>query len=109
MKHLKLITEMYKPATKYIKNDFGWDVPVRTFVDDVFDGIKHIISEVEHVSEKSFKQLDEIHKRTEEMFDNNSEILVDIDRLNDKRYQYVAEYIYDKYFITKKEVIDYEN
>lgn len=109
MKHLKLITEMYKPATEYVKNDFGWDVPVRTFVDDVFDHVKHIIEDVEHVSEKSFKQLDEIHKRTEEFFDNNSEIIVDIDRLNDKRYQYVAEYIYDKYFKPKKEVIDYED
>lgn len=109
MKHIKPINEMYKPATEFEKNEFGWDIPVRTFVDDVFDGVKHIISEVEHVSEKSFKQLDEIHKRVEDVFDNNSEIMLDIDRLNDKRFQFVSEYIYDKYFTEKKDVIDYEN
>lgn len=100
---------MYKPATEFKKNDFGWDVPVRNFVDDVFDHVSYIIQQVEHISEKSFKQLDELHKRIEDVFDNNQEIMVDIDRLNDKRYQYVAEYIYDKYFKPKKEVIDYEN
>ena len=109
MKHVKLITEMYKPATEFETNSFGWKVPVKNFVDYVFDGVRDIICQVENISEKSFSQLDANRKYVEEVFDNNPEILVDIDRLNDKRYQYVAEYVYDKYFTQKKEVIDYEN
>ena len=109
MKHLKSINERYKQASDYVKNEYGWNVAVRTIVDDVFDHVVDIIKDVDHVGEKSFKQLDEIHKRVEDFFDNNKEIMIDIDRLNDKRFQYIAEYVYDKYFTEKKDVIDYEN
>jgi hypothetical protein len=109
MKHIKSINETYKPATEFDENWPGLKIPVKNFVDYVFDGVQDIICQVEGISEKSFKQLDANKKYVEEVFDNTPEILVDIDRLNDKRYQYVAEYIYDKYFTQKKEVIDYEN
>ena len=69
MKHLEYINERYKEPTEFKTNSFGFDYGVRNYVDDVFDHVKGIIEDVEHVSEKSFKQLDEIHKRTEELFD----------------------------------------
>ena len=104
MKHLKLITEMYKTPKEYTTNNFGWKVPVRTYVDDVFDHVLDIICQVNGISEKSFKQLDNTKAYLEKFFDNNPEILVDIDANNNKRYQYTAELIYDKYFNNKIEV-----
>ena len=104
MKYLKLITEMYKEPKEYVKNSFGFKVPVRTYVDDVFDHVLDIICQVNGISEKSFKQLDDTKDYIEKFFDNNPEILVDIDANSDKRYQYTAELIYDKYFNEKTEV-----
>lgn len=102
MKHVKLITEMYKKPTEYTTNNFGWKVPVRTYVDDVFDHVLDIICQVNGISEKSFKQLDNTKNYLEKFFDNNPEILVDIDANSDKRWQYTAELIYDKYFSKNK-------
>ena len=104
MKHVKLITEMYKEPTEYLTNDFGWDVPVRNNVDDVFDHLDYIICQVNNISEKDFTNQDNIKKYIEQFFDNNPEVLLDIDRLKDKRYQYTAEYLYDKYFKPKNEI-----
>ena len=98
MKHVKLITEMYKDPKEYITNDFGWDVPVRTYVDDVFDHLHFIMCDVNYISEKDFTNQDSTKKYIETFFDNNPEILLDIDRFEDKRHQYTAEYLYDKYF-----------
>jgi len=101
MKHVKLITEMYKKPTEYKTNSFGWKYPVRNNVDDVFDHVLDIICQVNGISEKSFKQLNDTKDYVEKFFDNNPEILVDIDANSDKRYQYTAELIYDKYFNNK--------
>jgi len=104
MKHVRLINEMYKTPKEYKKNSFGFDVPVRTYVDDVFDHLMDIICQVNGISEKSFKKLDDTKNYIEKFFDNNPDVILDIDKLNDKRYQYTAEYIYDKYFNQKKEL-----
>ena len=102
MKHIKLINEMYKEPKEFNRNSFGFDVPVRNYVDDVFDHLMNIICQVNGISEKSFKQLDDTKAYIEKFFDNNPEILLDIDENNDKRYQYTAEILYDKYFSNKK-------
>jgi len=106
MKHVKLITEMYKTPKDFVINSFGWNVPVRTYVDDVFDYLLDIICNVNHISEKSFKKYDETKDYVEKFFDNNPEILLDIDEYSTKRPQYTAEYIYDKYFSQNKKQID---
>ena len=104
MKHVKLITEMYKKPTEFETNSFGFKIPKRTYVDDVFDHVLDIICQVNGISEKSFKQLDNTKNYLEKFFDNNPEVLVDIDANNDKRYQYTAELIYDKYFNNNKNI-----
>jgi hypothetical protein len=104
MKHVKLITEMYKKPTEFETNSFGWKIPKRTYVDDVFDHLMNIICQVNGISEKSFKQLDNTKAYIEKFFDNNQEVLLDIDTNSDKRYQYTAEIIYDKYFNKNKKI-----
>jgi len=98
MNHVKLITEMYNKNPEYEINSFGWKFPVRNYVDDVFDHISHIYCNEKHISEKSFNQLDEAESYLKNMFDNNPEILEEINNLKDKRKEYTAEFVYDKYF-----------
>jgi hypothetical protein len=57
-----------------------------------------LVCDVNGISEKAFKKLDDTKEYLEKFFDNNPEILLDIDKMNDKRYQYTGEFIYDKYF-----------
>jgi RNase adaptor protein for sRNA GlmZ degradation len=104
MKHLETIYERYKEPKEHKTNSFGFKYGVRNYVDDVFDHLMNIICEVNGISEKSFKQLDETKAYLEKFFDNNQEILLDIDKMNDKRYQFTAEYIYDNFFKQKKEL-----
>ncbi|MBN1216143.1 MAG: hypothetical protein JXA99_11975 [Candidatus Lokiarchaeota archaeon] len=106
MKHIQNINERYKEATEYKTNSFGFKYGVRNYVDDVFDHLMDIICNVNSISEKSFKQLDDTKKYIEGVFDNNQEILIDIDNMSNKRYQYTAEVIYDKYFNNKKEIAE---
>ena len=98
MNHVKLITEMYNKNPEYEINSFGWKLPVRNYVDDVFDHISYIYCNDNNISEKSFGQVDEADSYIKSIFDNNSEILEEIDNLKDKRKEYTAEFIYDKYF-----------
>ena len=95
------ITERYKETEKYTKNSFGWDVPDRTFVDDVFDQLVQIICDVNGISEKNFKDWDNTTKYVKGYFDNNQEILLDIDKFNGRRKEFCAEYLYDKHFNNK--------
>lgn len=104
MKHVKLITEMYKKPTEFETNSFGFKIPKRTYVDDVFDHVLDIICQVNGIGEKSFRALDNTKNYLEKFFDNNPEILVDIDANSDKRWQYTAELIYDKYFNNNKNI-----
>lgn len=96
--HIERLYERYKEPTKYEINSFGWKYGVRNYVDDVFDHLLDIIYDVNGISEKSFKKLDDTKKYLETYFDNNQEILLEIDKMNDKRFQYTAEFLYDKYF-----------
>lgn len=104
MKHLESINERYKEPKEYKTNSFGFKYGVKNYVDDVFDHLMNIICEINGISEKSFKQLDDTKAYLEKFFDNNQEILLDIDEMNDKRYQYTAEFLYDKYFNMKKKL-----
>lgn len=102
MKHLEYINEWYKePEIKNIDDIFK---QTKTYVDDVFDHVLNIICDVNGISEKTFKKLDDTKEYLEKFFDNNPEILLDIDKMNDKRYQYTGEFIYDKYFNKKIEL-----
>jgi ferritin len=102
MKHLEYINEWYKePEIKNIDDIFK---QTKTYVDDVFDHVLNIICDVNGISEKAFKKLDDTKEYLEKFFDNNPEILLDIDKMNDKRYQYTGEFIYDKYFNKKIEL-----
>ena len=98
MNHVKLITEMYNKNPEYETNSFGWKVPVRSYVDDVFDHISYIYCNEKHISEKSFGQLDDADSYIKDIFDNNPEIIEEINNLKDKRIEYTAEVIYDRYF-----------
>lgn len=98
------INEMYKEPTTHLTNSYGWDVPERNFVDDVFDFLVNIVCEVNGISEKNFHQWDETTEYIRSYFDNNPDILMDIDEFNGKRAQYCAEYLFDKHFNTKLEI-----
>jgi len=104
MKHVKKINEMYKTTEEFETNSFGFKVPIRNYVDDVFDHVVQIICDVNGISEKAFKKLDETHNYVEKYFDNNQEVLLEIDKYKGKRYQFAAEDIYDKHFNNKKEL-----
>ena len=71
---------------------------IPTFVDRVFDQLVNIICDEHQISEKDFTNWDNTTKYVRGYFDNNKEILLDIDRFKDKRYQLCAEYLYDKHF-----------
>ena len=70
-----------------------------TYVDKVFDHLVGIVCDVNHISEKSFKQWDQTRDYIEKYFDNNQELLQITDDFNGKfRYQFCAEYLYEKMF-----------
>ena len=98
IKFSEFINERYKEPISYTKNNFGWNVPDRTFVDDVFDQLVQIICEVHHISEKSFKDWDNTTNYVKGYFDNNPEILQEIDNFKGRRKEFCAEYLYDKHF-----------
>lgn len=93
------INERYSTSieTKIIN---GFKIPKTYFIDYVFDHIVYIICNEKHISEKNFKEYDNIINYTKEIFDINEEIINDINdfEIDDKRYEYCAEYIYNKYF-----------
>lgn len=68
-----------------------------TYVDSVFDKIVGIMCDVHGISEKDFKSYTNIKKYIEEYFDNNQEILLEIDSFNQskKRAEYCAEFLFD--------------
>lgn len=68
-----------------------------TYVDSVFDKIVGIMCNVHGISEKDFKSYTNIKKYVEDYFDNNQEILLEIDRFNQskKRAEYCAEFLFD--------------
>jgi len=101
MNHIKLITEMYNKNPDHEINSFGWKVPIRNYVDDVFDHIDYIYCNEHNISEKSFKQSDDAVLFIRNIFDNNPEIIKEINNLKDKRKEYTAEVIYDKYIKNK--------
>lgn len=70
-----------------------------TYVDKVFDHLVGIVCDINHISEKSFKQWDQTKNYIEKYFDNNQELLQITDEFNGKfRYQFCAEYLYEKMF-----------
>jgi hypothetical protein len=74
-----------------------------TYVDLVFDNLLNILMEEHQVSEKSFTQVDQIKNYLESYFDNQPEILTEIDTLKqeDYRSRYVAEKLYHDHFKMK--------
>lgn len=96
------INEWYnEPNEKDIKkNQFGFFVPSRTYLDKVFDHIITIVCHVNKISEKDYKGYDRTHIKVKEIFDNTPDIILDIKECESKnhRYEYCAEFIYEKYF-----------
>lgn len=97
-KFTEYINESYKKPKNYTVNSFGWNVPDRTFVDDVFDYLIDILFDVNGISEKDFTKYDQTKSYVEKYFDNNPEVLQDIDRFKDRRARFCAEYLYDLHF-----------
>lgn len=64
------------------------------------DYVHHIIMDERQISEKSFKQLDEIFKEVKDVFDNNEFLYKSAYNYynKSKRLQWLAEEIYDDYF-----------
>lgn len=90
------LNERYKEIeTSNIDDIFNYE---NTFVDKVFDHLVQIVCDVNHISEKSFKEWDQTHDYIEMYFDNNQEILQEIDDFTGRRYQFCAEYLYEKHF-----------
>jgi hypothetical protein len=101
IKFTEYINERYKKASGHTKNSFGWNVQNRTFVDDVFDQLVQIICDVNNISEKNFKDWDNTTEYVRSYFDNNQEVLQDIDSFKGRRKEFCAEYLYDKHFNNK--------
>jgi hypothetical protein len=97
MKNIKSINEWYKQQD-LTKITFSVE---KTYVDKVFDNLMDIICQEKGISEKSFKDIDNTRNYLESFFDNNSEILLEIDVFNShkERTKYCAEYLYSKWFI----------
>jgi len=90
-----------EPNEKDIKkNQYGIYIPNRTYLDKVFDHVIIISCRVDKISEKDYKGYDRKHEEVKEIFDNIPDIIEDIKDFENKsrRYEYSAEYIYDKYF-----------
>jgi hypothetical protein len=94
------VNESYKTPKEYVKNIFGFNVPVRTYIDDIFDYLVNMNCDINKISEKDFKNWDKTKEFIETYFDNNDDIILEINEFKEdnSRYQYCAEYIYDKYF-----------
>lgn len=93
------INEAYKKATDY-KVVNGFNVPVHTYVDHVFDHLVEIVCDVNDVSEKSFTDRTNTRNYIEMYFDNNQDVLLDIDTYSNikGRYQLCAEHLFNKHF-----------
>lgn len=100
--------ESYKEPKDYTKNSFGFDVPVYTYVDKVFDHLLQIICDENGIGEKDFTDFDNTKKYLELFFDNNPDILVDIDQYQQTngRYQLCAEHLYNKYFQNNENILE---
>jgi len=94
------LNESYKEVKNYKKNQFGFDVPEYTYVDNVFDHLVQIICDVNHISEKDFTNWDNTRNYVEMYFDNNQDVLLDIDQYQQikGRYQLCAEHLFNKHF-----------
>ena len=86
----KPLNEEFVP---YNPNTFN----VSNYKDRVKNYLHYIISNVEGISEKSFKQVDELTKRIKWIFKLNPEIDEVIRRYADRkcRYEFAAEHIYE--------------
>jgi hypothetical protein len=81
------------------------------YIDYVYDHIVNIIMDEQEVSEKDFSNIDKITSDVKLKF--NDDIKIEINKFEqlDKRAEYCAEIVYDKYFnghyITEKKVAKY--
>lgn len=102
------INESYKKPTEYDTNLPGLNIPIYTYVDKVFDHLVQIVCDVNNVSEKDFTNWDNTKKYIEMYFDNNQEVLLDIDQyLSSKgRFQLCAEHLFNKHFQNDREVLE---
>lgn len=103
MAHIKRINEWYKNPEDYLF-DSPVEVPMDyTYLDDVFDRLVCIICE-ENAVKKGTKEAQNIEDYVEGYFDNNDEILQEIDKAQQekKRPQFCAEELYFKHFKNKE-------
>jgi len=91
----EFVNENYKETKNNIDDVFNVQ---STFIDEVFDQLVQIVCDVNHISEKDFKNWDQTKGYVEKYFDNNPEILQIIDDFKGKRYQLCAEFLYEKLF-----------
>lgn len=90
-----------KKFSEFINESYNKEIDLfgeSTFVDQVFDDLVGIVCDEKHISEKSFKEWDQTTDYIRQYFDNNSEILQEIDKFKDRRSRFCAEYLYDKHF-----------
>lgn len=102
------LNEAYKEPTEYTKNSFGFNVPVYTYVDNVFDHLVQIICDENQISEKDFTNWDNTRDYIELYFDNNQDVLLDIDqyKITNARYQLCAEHLYNKHFQNDNNILE---
>ena len=90
---------MYNLAPEFAPQWSGLEIPVREYIDNVFDHIVHILCEVNHISEKNFDGYDKMSGLVREFFDNSPEVIAVIEEYDgDARHTYCAEFIYYTYF-----------
>lgn len=102
------LNERYKPATEFVTIN-GFKIGKTNYVDEAFDSLVQILCDVNMVSEKDFTGYDNTRNYVEMFFDNNQEVLIDIDNFKDKRRQYCGEFLYDKYFNNEKTLNELKN
>lgn len=92
------LCESYKePIIKSIDDVFN---QTQTYHDIVFDCLVDIICCENNISEKDFNKYDQTVKYVRTFWDNNQDILLEIDEFssNKSRPQYCAEYLFNRYF-----------
>jgi hypothetical protein len=95
MKHLRKINEWYKNPEDYLF-DTPTEIPVDyTYVDEVFDVLVGIICN-EKIVRKGTEDAQNLERYVESYFDNNKEILSEIDKCSNdkKRAHHCAEELY---------------
>jgi len=95
--NINKFNEFNKLNEEITYEELGLKTP--TYEDDVRSYVVDILMEVNHISEKSFEEVNKISKKVKEIFNEVYDIkkIINSFENNGSRIRFTAEYIYDKF------------